>query len=116
MYMLNRAAALIKFKKPYVDWANSIPGAYKVTVERMNRENHVYLLPEHDTPQALELIIQDLYRDIFEIELCSWSKDESQWPKERDYQTFLDWFDVQVHSMVLHPYEEEIEEEEFLYG
>ena len=111
MYLINRAVAVVKLRQPFLDWANSMPGP-KHTLKAINTESHVFLLPEHDTQQELELIIQDLYRQIFEIEVGSFCRDRSLWPKTRDYKTFRQWFDIQVHSMVFDPYEDEIEKEE----
>ncbi|MHC4556811.1 MAG: hypothetical protein ACYTFW_18760 [Planctomycetota bacterium] len=113
MYLINKALAVVSLKQPFADWANSTPGP-KFTLESINRESHVFLLPEHDTEQELELIIQDLYRDIFEMEVASICRDEGFWP-EINYQTFLDWFDIKVHSMVFYPYEDQIKKEEFLH-
>ena len=115
MYLVNRAIMLVRLKQPFVDWINSIEKPHgKLTVESVNRESHVYLIPEHDTPQELELIIQDLYPDIFKTELASFDRSRRHWPKTRDYQTFLSWFDIEVHSMVFDPYDDEIEKEEFI--
>jgi hypothetical protein len=43
--------------------------------------------------------INDLYPQIFEIELWSCYKDESCRPEKRDYKTFKEWFDIKIHSM-----------------
>jgi hypothetical protein len=115
MYLINRAAAVVKLKQPYLDWTHSFGEEHKITLEDINRENHIYLLPHYDTDEELAQIIKDLYPHIFEVELWSWHSDDSLWP-EIKYQTFLDWFEVQVHSMVLDPYEDEIEKEEFFGG
>lgn len=74
------------------------------------------MLPEHDTEQELKSIIQDLYREIFEVEVQSSCIDESLWPKKRDYKTFLEWLDIELHSMVFDPYDDEIEKEEYFGG
>lgn len=113
MYRVERAVLLVKLKQPYLDWTRSLPDAGDFTLERMNRENHAYLIFEHETPQAFEQIVRDLYEEIFEIELGSWCTDTTLWPVKRDYRTFRKWFDLEVHSMVFDPYDEEIEEEEF---
>jgi hypothetical protein len=50
MYLVNKAMALVKLKQPFADWVNSTEKPYgKLTVEEINREGHVYLIPEHDT-------------------------------------------------------------------
>ena len=114
MYLINRAAAVVGAKEAFVDWINSLGDKPRLSLETVNRENHVFLLPEHDTEQELELIVQDLYREIFEMEVGSFCRDESLWP-EMNYEKFLEFFDIKVHSMVFDPYEDEIEKEEFLH-
>ncbi len=114
MYLINRAVAIVRIKQPCLDWINSTDGP-SLTLKSVNRESHVYLLPEHDTEQERELIIQDLYKEIFELELAGFCRDQSQWPKI-SYQKFLDWFDIEVHSMVFDPYTEKIEKEEYWGG
>ena len=94
-----------------LDWINYTDGP-KFTLEAVNREGHVYLIPEHDTPKALEEILQELYKDIFALELNSFCTDQSQWP-EINYKLFRKWFDIEVHSMVFDPEEDEIEKEAF---
>lgn len=113
MYFINRAAAVLAIKQPCLDWINSLDkGMPKLTLKALNRESHVYLLPEHETEKALEQIIRKLCPLIFETELVGFCRDESLWP-EIKYRTFKDWFDIKVHSIVLDPYEDEIEKEEY---
>ena len=114
MYLVNRAVAIVKIKQPCLDWINSTERP-KLSLKSVNRESHVYLLPEHDTANELELIIQDLYKEIFGLELAGFSTDKSQWPRI-SYQKFLDWFEIEVHSMLLDPYDDEIEKEEYRGG
>ena len=45
----------------------------------------------------------------FELELVEWVQDEAQWPEKRDFPTFLEWFDVESHSMVFDLAEGELE-------
>ncbi len=111
MYLINRAVAIVRIKQPCLDWINSTEGP-ELTLEAVNRENHAYLLPEPDTEQEQELIIQELYKEIFELELAGFCTDQSRWPKI-SYQKFLDWFAIEVHSMLFDPYEDELEKEEY---
>lgn len=113
MYLTNRAALVVKAKQPFIDWINYVGEDDLVfSLEMVNRESRVYLIPEHDTPKELEVIIQDIYKEIFEDELLSFHRDRSAWPEVK-YQRFLDWFDLKVHSMVIDMCEDEIESEEY---
>ena len=112
MYQVKRAAAVIVIKQPCLDWINTADGPADLTLEIVNRECSVYLLPEHDMPDQAEEIVEDLYGEIFEMELAGYYTDRSCWP-EISYQKFLEWFDVKVHSMVFDPYKGKIKKEKF---
>ena len=43
----------------------------------------------------------NIYRQIFEIELDSWSTNKDTWPKKRSYALFRKWFEIEFHSEVL---------------
>ena len=97
-----------------MDSINTTEGG-ELTIKAVNQESRAYLLPENDTPDECELIIRGIYKEICELELAGFSTDKSQWPKI-GYQKFLDWFDIEVHSMVFDPYDDEIEKEEYQGG
>ena len=112
MYAVNRSAVVIKMKQPYLEWTNSLPDSDDMTLDRLNRENNIYLVQEYDTPAHLESIIKSIYSEIFEAELEAWYRDLELWPKARDYKTFKKWFDVKAHSMVFDMLDQDVGEEE----
>jgi hypothetical protein len=71
--------------------------------EDFQPERHVYLIGDVSDvfPFDRDVIAQPYFTAIFEEELNSWHRRESEWPSRRTYETFLEWFDVEVHSMVL---------------
>ena len=111
MYLIDRAVLLVRIKQPCLDWINSTDGP-TLTMETVNSESHIYLIPEHDTEQELEVIVQEIYREVFEVELAGFWTDRTTWP-EISYQNFLDFFETEVHSMVFDPYDDKIEKEDF---
>ena len=113
MYLLNRSTLIVKLKKPYLDWINYVSAPEKFTLESLNIENNVFLIPEFDTKEQLESIIKSAYTEIFEVELQAWYADESTWPEKRDYKTFKQWFDITVHSMLFDTSEEILERDDF---
>lgn len=115
MYMIDRATIIVKPKQPFVDWIQAHPDSagLNVTLEQLREDSTAYLIPEFDSNQDAEEYIKDLSGDIFEIELELWYQDDQFWPKKRDYQKFLEWFEVELHSMVLDPYENEIMRDEY---
>jgi len=100
MSEVNRCIAITMAKQPFIDWIKSLPDPTDITIDEINLDNTAYLLPEHeDTGESLD-IIEHYYEIIFEEQLASWWADEKDWPENRDFNTFLKWFDVRLHSTV----------------
>ena len=114
MCVVNRSVAIIRPKQSYVDWANSVTNDdHPYSLEELSDECNVFLLPEYDSDQHANAILKDLYREILDVELSSWTTDTTEWPEIRDFKQFLGWFDVELHSMVFDPLENEIETEPY---
>ncbi|MGR3178308.1 MAG: hypothetical protein ACUZ8E_09670 [Candidatus Anammoxibacter sp.] len=43
----------------------------------------------------------NFYDLIFEEQLYSWWTNENDWPSNRDFNTFVEWFDCKFHSLVM---------------
>ena len=95
---INRSALLVTPRAPFLQWAerhgDGVP--YPVGEERT-----VYLLPSYAFESELDELVEHYYDIIFENELEEWMQDESTWPTERTYAAFREWFDVEVHSVVI---------------
>ncbi|MDH4574270.1 hypothetical protein [Salinicola acroporae] len=95
MKLLNRSALSVKPTQAFVDWVNSLEptvGEDDLTLDDIAGENTVYLIPEMDTPEALQAYVGERYYDILETELRAWEEDERQWPESLDwalFETFL---------------------------
>jgi hypothetical protein len=103
MRLVKRAAITVTPKQPYIDWANSLDeGGVKIGKD-FTPEGRVYLIGDVADvfPFDRDMIVQPYFKAIFEEELNSWHRRESDWPSSRTYATFLAWFEVEVHSMVL---------------
>ena len=101
MKTINRQVAIIKPKKPYVDWINSLPGTDEPSsIESLNADCTAFLLPNFDDDEESMKHVINIYQKFFEIELGSWSSDENYWPKKRDYNIFDQWFAIEFHSEV----------------
>ncbi|GAB2781068.1 hypothetical protein GCM10027040_03920 [Halomonas shantousis] len=100
MKLLNRSALSVKPTQAFVDWINSLEptvGDDDLTLQDIDRENTVYLIPEMDTPEALEAFVHDRFADILESELRAWEEDERQWPAELNWALFKQFLSVE-HS------------------
>lgn len=91
MKLLNRSALSVKPTQAFVDWINSLEptvGDDDLMLDDVDRENTVYLIPEMDTPEALEVFVRERYMEILESELRAWEEDERQWPESLDWALF----------------------------
>ncbi|MEC9483794.1 MAG: hypothetical protein UMU75_10845 [Halomonas sp.] len=102
MKLLNRSALSVKPTQAFVDWINSLEptvGNDDLTVDDIDRENTVYLIPEMDTEEALDAWVRERYMDILENELRAWEEDERQWPESLDWALFRRFLSVE-HSFL----------------
>lgn len=59
MKLLNRSALSVRPTQPFVDWINALEptmGDDDLTLDDVERESTIYLIPEMDTPEALETL------------------------------------------------------------
>ena len=104
--MINRAAIMLKYNQPAIDWINAaypITDGEKMTLEEVNHERTVFLIRDEDadTPDIVNKWIKLNYENLFENELFSWYADESLWPRKRTLKMFKQWFEVECHTLVV---------------
>jgi hypothetical protein len=100
MKLLNRSALSVRPTRHFVEWINALEptmGEDDLTLADVERESTVYLIPEMDTPEALEAFVRERYLEILETELRAWEEDERQWPEALDWALFQRFLQVE-HS------------------
>jgi hypothetical protein len=101
MAVINRSLIVVKPKKPFLDWLNSVePDDDDLQLEDINDDPTAYLVPQIIMEGEQEGIIDWCADFVFEQELWSWYTDEDLWPVGRNAAMFREWFDVESHSMV----------------
>ena len=99
---LRQTAIIVKPKEPYIQWANSLDEDRIKLGEEFEPEHTIYLIEDMTGYLIdIEAMIAPHYEFIFEEELSSWHRCESDWPARRDFATFLEWFEVECHSVVV---------------
>ena len=103
MRLVKRAAITVTPKQSYIHWANALDEDGVKIDEDFASEKSVYLIGDVSDiiPFDRDVIVRPYFKAIFEEELNSWYRLESAWPSPRTFETFLEWFEVEVHSMVL---------------
>ena len=109
MNTVNRGLLVIKPRLPFVEWINSTGGSDEtISFEDARRDSAVYLIPELSDDKAVDSFLMKNYSTLFEQELAAWFLDEKGWPEVRDFRTFLEWFEVEFHSVVYDIAEDEL--------
>ena len=109
MDTINRSVAVVKPKQPFLDWLNALPDSDQpFTLADIQTDCTVLLLPEFGNDLQAQKFIKRIFANIFERELDGFCTDPDWWPSKRDYKTFLQWFDIEVHSEVFDALDTEI--------
>ncbi|MGN6603609.1 MAG: hypothetical protein ACTHK8_14240 [Ginsengibacter sp.] len=102
---INRNAIIVKPKQPLLDWINSIYP--ESPIETLN-VGTVYLVNSGDNVEQVERWLQKNFDNIFQNELNGWNTDEENWPEKRTFKLFKEWFNYEIHDMILDMEEDEI--------
>ena len=115
MRVLNRTAVSVTGAEPFVEWmggTDSDAAKGMLTVRRAKPYGSAFLLPEFELEEDVEEWIEDNATWIFEVQLASWTEEESLWPPSRDLATFRRWFRIDIHNVVIDVPDDDIEGEE----
>jgi hypothetical protein len=96
--VLNRAALILRPKQPFLDWARELDDSG--LVPDRDGEQTVYLIPSFDSEDEAWDILRHLYAELFESELWGWHTDPTDWPTNRTFAMFCEWFKVEFHSII----------------
>ncbi len=110
---INRSVAIIRPKQPFVDWSNQLPDfGSKISLDTFREDCLAILIPEYGT-KAGKRYVEQMWEEIFEDQLWGWCTEESWWPKDRTKKLFRQWFEIEIHSMVVDSMDKNIEKEEW---
>ncbi len=99
--MINRCAVTIRAKEPVLAWLHSLPDYDDMTLNEVNQETTVYLLPVYEDDAEKDGLLDQYYDLLFDEELAGWWMNEDDWPKNRNLKMFNLWFGVEFHSVVV---------------
>jgi hypothetical protein len=116
LYSINRNVAVIKPKRPFWHWLKSLPDdnqGFEITEDELRRDCLTFLVPEAYSTEDARKYLEKHYKEIFKIELVSWHRKMTDWPKRRTLKLFRDWFEIEFHSEVIDLGQGRITKEEF---
>jgi hypothetical protein len=104
--VVNRGALILRYKEPAVRWINEAdpaPSPRPISLEDVNEERTVYLIDDAvgDDDRSFERWLKRSYGALFEMELEGWYTDEGLWPQDRTYSMFRQWFDPELHTVLI---------------
>ena len=109
---LNRHAMQLRPKEAMIRWLKSQPDADpEWTAESLSKQDrNVYLVPADETGSMDELQewLKDHFEPFFEEELSAWYTREGVWPADRSYNTFLEFFEPVLSTLVVDAGDDEI--------
>src|SRR6266542_6968917 len=79
--MLNRAALILRYKHPFVDWINAAdpsPSSHTLTLAEVNQEHTVYLVEVEDEDELSRWLARH-HEELFDEELKGWYTDPALW-------------------------------------
>jgi hypothetical protein len=113
--MLNRAALILRYKQPFVDWINAAdpsPTSHSLTLAEVNQEHTVYLVEVEDEDELARWLARH-HKELFEQELNGWYTDPALWPRDRSLTTLEEWCSFELHTVVVDTGEAPLEDDEF---
>lgn len=114
MHEVNRSVFLLVPLQPFWSWLQNLPDLQfdKLTLSDLQEDANAYLIPVCESADEIWSVIESRYQQIFAAELADWCEDETLWP-ELNSETFTEWFDVQLASVVTDLAEENLMRETF---
>jgi hypothetical protein len=102
MGMLNRSAAVVTPRQPFLDWLHEAdPTSRHLSLREVAYEPRIYLIPECETNQDVDEVLRDRCEEIFTEQLDGWYRDPATWPKDLRFDVFCRWFDYHHHSILI---------------
>ncbi len=110
MYFVDRTAVVLKPTDVFLTWLKSTDADMPdLTLSQIRSNCTVYLVPETEEPEEVIAYFNERYQGIFETEVAGWEVEKQLWPQEMSLETFWQFFEVEVHDMVLDMVDAEIQ-------
>jgi hypothetical protein len=101
--LVYRCAIIVKPLQPFLTWLKKNDPTDDQSLENLQDDSNVYLLPDYeevaDIEKAIQKYIKSNYAQIFTHELSAWYLDPELYPKIT-YEVFQEWFAISVHTMI----------------
>lgn len=109
-YVVERSIVVLKPRQPFLEWINTklaISNETLLDLASIRIDCNSYLIPEVNEIEDGVAYVDEIYEALFQMELASWSEDQSLWPEELSLKMFWEWFDVEISPTLIDLTEED---------
>jgi hypothetical protein len=98
IWFANRLLVVLRPRQPFIDWANSFVelDEPRHEVEEERSRPSAFLIPIFDYYEDAEEWLEQNFGLLFETQLWQWIGESGDWPQDRSWKAFTDWFDVEL--------------------
>lgn len=103
MFEVNRSVLIIKPKQAFADWLQALPIEWETQapkLQQLREDCNAFLIPITEERVGKQDYIRQYWKILFEGELADWCVESAYWPQQRSETLFLQWFDVELHSVL----------------
>lgn len=103
-YVVERSIVVLKPKQQFLDWVNLSLATSSETVldlASIRIDCNSYLIPEVSEIEDGVAYVDEFFESLFQLELASWTEDQTLWPQELTLKMFWEWFDVEISPTLI---------------
>lgn len=109
MYFVDRSAVVLKPTQVFLDWLKQVDEDMpELSLAQIRSNCTVLLVREMDEREDAISYIDERFEEVFRNELSGWEVPQSAWPKTMDLVTFWQFFEVEIHDLVLDTIEDDL--------
>lgn len=92
IWFLNRDILVVRPAEPFIAWAQGLDEQETLDPEGVRAASNAFLIPEFEDEEETWTWIEENCATVFEYMLHDWSLDPEEWPADRSWSVFQDWF------------------------
>ncbi|MDD3266276.1 MAG: hypothetical protein PHC75_03735 [Burkholderiales bacterium] len=103
-YVVERSIVVLKPKQPFLEWINLSLATSNETIldlASIRIDCNSYLIPEVNEIEDGVAYVDEFFESLFQLELASWTEDQTLWPQELTLKMFWEWFDVEISPTLI---------------
>lgn len=97
--LLNRSVVLVWPKEPMQRLIEATHGIKILNRQVLQEGTHALLMPFFEDPDDSEAWVRENFAILFERQLGGWDIEPEAWPFERTWETFSEWFEVNIQQL-----------------